>query len=177
MLFEKPPDVNLCGGKYGTALQAAAYRGHNEIIKTLLVHNADGNITVGDIGTALKAVGKDHFHAKDGTVSILIGKGANVNIQAGIMVQLYMPLPTRALKRPQTFYSQIKLISIWWLKSTEQLSSLQPPLNASIWVLMVDSLEIILLKLLLRKVPMSTYRVGSTVVLSKRPHRLAIRLQ
>jgi len=34
----------LLGGEYGTALQAACYRGHDEIVKLLLEYKADPNI-------------------------------------------------------------------------------------------------------------------------------------
>ncbi|KAI5842141.1 hypothetical protein DFP73DRAFT_498411 [Morchella snyderi] len=87
MLLEMSPDVNLCGGRYGTALQAASYRGHNKIVKTLLMHNADVNITGGSFGTALQAaaayVGGHHDSTKNDTVKILIENGANINAQGG----------------------------------------------------------------------------------------------
>ncbi|KAH8825941.1 hypothetical protein DL96DRAFT_1610297 [Flagelloscypha sp. PMI_526] len=48
-------DIDAVGGDYGTALQAAAARGSNEIVAYLLSKSADPNIIGGDYGTALCA--------------------------------------------------------------------------------------------------------------------------
>ncbi|KAF9064043.1 hypothetical protein BDP27DRAFT_201288 [Rhodocollybia butyracea] len=47
--------VNVEGGHYGTALQAAASRGNKDIVQLLLEHNADVNTQGGHYGSALQA--------------------------------------------------------------------------------------------------------------------------
>ncbi|KAH8801330.1 ankyrin repeat-containing domain protein, partial [Flagelloscypha sp. PMI_526] len=48
-------NLNAIGGDYGTALEAAAARGHTGIVDQLLQANADPNIIGGDYGSALCA--------------------------------------------------------------------------------------------------------------------------
>ena len=47
MLLDKGADVNAKGGRYGTALQAASERGHDQVVRMLL-----------DIGADVSAQGK-----------------------------------------------------------------------------------------------------------------------
>ena len=42
-LLEESGDVNVQGGAYGNALQAASYRGHEGIVQLLLEKGADVN--------------------------------------------------------------------------------------------------------------------------------------
>jgi ankyrin repeat protein len=78
--LSKGADVNIQGGHYGTALQAASAGGYKDIVKILLEKEADINIQGGDYGTTLQAASaKGH---KD-IVEILLEKGADVNIQGG----------------------------------------------------------------------------------------------
>jgi ankyrin repeat protein len=54
LLIDKRVDVNVTGGKYGTALQAAAYHSA-KYVRLLLQHGADPNIQGGKFGSPLKA--------------------------------------------------------------------------------------------------------------------------
>jgi ankyrin repeat protein len=55
LLLEKGADVNAQGGGYGTAMQAASARGHDQIVQRLLEGGADVNAQGGYWGTALQA--------------------------------------------------------------------------------------------------------------------------
>ena len=55
LLLDRGADVNATGGKYGTALVAAASNGKLEIVTLLLDRGADVNATGGEYGTALGA--------------------------------------------------------------------------------------------------------------------------
>ena len=48
-------DVNTQGGEYRNALQAASYRGHEEVVELLLAKGADVNAQSGRYGNALQA--------------------------------------------------------------------------------------------------------------------------
>ncbi|KAF2729999.1 hypothetical protein EJ04DRAFT_446072 [Polyplosphaeria fusca] len=48
MLLDKGADVNAQGGRYGNALQAASYGGHEAVVKMLLDAGADVNAQGGD---------------------------------------------------------------------------------------------------------------------------------
>ena len=71
-------DVNVVGGTYGTALQAAAVEGEIEATRLLLDASAEINIvSVGRNGSALfAAVGEE----KEDVVKLLIERGADVNL-------------------------------------------------------------------------------------------------
>ena len=60
MLLAKGADVNAEGGKYQTALQAAAYH-DRKYVQILLEHGADPNIRGGKFGSALNAARKKGF--------------------------------------------------------------------------------------------------------------------
>lgn len=51
-LIDKGANVNAQGGDYGNALQAASFRGHQEIVKLLLDNRADVNTQGGDYGNS-----------------------------------------------------------------------------------------------------------------------------
>jgi ankyrin repeat protein len=55
LLLDRGADVNIQGGPFGNALQAAAYYGSQEIVKLLLDRGADVNIQGGAYGNALQA--------------------------------------------------------------------------------------------------------------------------
>ncbi|KAH8830979.1 hypothetical protein DL96DRAFT_1813950 [Flagelloscypha sp. PMI_526] len=83
-LVEKCPDVNAVGGKYGTALQAAATVdwGNLEVIQLLVEKGADVNTVGGLYGTALQAA----VAGRSGNLEIiqlLVEKGADVNAVGG----------------------------------------------------------------------------------------------
>jgi len=64
LLLDHGADPNALGGKYGTALQAAAVHGHLENVKLLLECGADPAIEGGKYGNPLKsALAKEkHYH-------------------------------------------------------------------------------------------------------------------
>ncbi|KAJ7884781.1 Pfs, NACHT and ankyrin domain protein [Mycena olivaceomarginata] len=84
LLINKAADVNaldIQGGEYGTALQAASLHGKVEIIQLLLEKGADPNIQgENGYGTALHAAS---FEGELEIVQLLLEKGADPNIQGG----------------------------------------------------------------------------------------------
>ncbi|KAH7201175.1 ankyrin repeat-containing domain protein [Fusarium oxysporum] len=79
-LISKGADVNAQGGRYGNALQAAAFRGHEEIFRLLLDKGADVNAQGGRYGNALQAAA---YGGHEEIVRLLIDKGADINAQGG----------------------------------------------------------------------------------------------
>jgi ankyrin repeat protein len=75
-LLSHGADINLAGGRHGSALQAAACREHDEITKLLLKHRANVNAEGGKYGTALIAAAANSRWA---ILKFLLGKGAGVN--------------------------------------------------------------------------------------------------
>lgn len=81
-LLEKGANVNAQGGKYGNALQAAAYRTENEkTVELLLEKGANVNAQCGRHGNALYAAAR--LPGNERTVQLLLRNGANVNVQGG----------------------------------------------------------------------------------------------
>ena len=84
LLLDRGADVNAVGGKYGTALQAAACRGKvkNILVQLLLDRGANINAMGGKYGTALQSAA-----ASDGVnvrcMQLLLDRGANVNAVGG----------------------------------------------------------------------------------------------
>jgi hypothetical protein len=74
ILLEKGANINASGGKYGSALQAAAYMGHAEIVRILLEKGANVDATGGEYGTALEIAAKQHHN---GIVHMLLEMGAS----------------------------------------------------------------------------------------------------
>lgn len=52
LLLQKGADINVQGGRYGNALQAASYQGHQGIVQLLLERGADVNAWGGWYGNA-----------------------------------------------------------------------------------------------------------------------------
>ncbi|KAH8825522.1 ankyrin repeat-containing domain protein [Flagelloscypha sp. PMI_526] len=80
LLIENGADVNMRGGRYGSALQAAASRGDLNVVRFLVEKGADVNMQGGEYGSALQAA------AQRGDLSIirfLVEKGADVNMHGG----------------------------------------------------------------------------------------------
>ena len=80
LLLEKGANVNMKGGVYGSALQAASFIGHGQVVKLLLDHGADVNIQGGHYGSALQAAS---FIGHEQVVKLLLDHGANVNMKGG----------------------------------------------------------------------------------------------
>ncbi|ORY14308.1 hypothetical protein BCR34DRAFT_479796, partial [Clohesyomyces aquaticus] len=55
LLLDKSANVNAQGGRYGNALQAASWNGHEQVVKLLLNKGADVNAQGGEYGNALQA--------------------------------------------------------------------------------------------------------------------------
>ncbi|KAL4793151.1 hypothetical protein BDV19DRAFT_231391 [Aspergillus venezuelensis] len=72
--------INAQGGRYGNALQAASFRGHEKMVQILLDQGADVNAQGGRYGNALQAASSEG-HEK--LVQILLDQGADVNAQGG----------------------------------------------------------------------------------------------
>ncbi|KAJ7638004.1 ankyrin repeat-containing domain protein, partial [Mycena polygramma] len=80
LLLEHGADMNTVGGRFGSALQGAASKGHVDIVRILLEKGADVNTVGGEYGSALQGA------AANGDVDIahiLLEKGADVNAAGG----------------------------------------------------------------------------------------------
>jgi ankyrin repeat protein len=81
LLLDRGADVNVQGGDYGNALQAAAFIGHKEMVELLVSKGADVNLQGGHYGNTLQAAAcRGHKE----TVELLVSKGADVNLQGGV---------------------------------------------------------------------------------------------
>jgi hypothetical protein len=79
-LLDRGADVNARGGRYGNALQAASFNGHDQVVERLLTGGADVNAQGGLYDNALQAASiKGH----DQVVERLLTGGADVNAQGG----------------------------------------------------------------------------------------------
>ncbi|KAJ4247811.1 hypothetical protein NW762_013020 [Fusarium torreyae] len=73
-------DMNMQGGRFGNALQAASFRGHLAIVQLLLDSGVNVNQQGGYFDNALQAAAsRGHLE----TVQLLMDAGANVNQQGG----------------------------------------------------------------------------------------------
>ena len=79
-LLEKGAEVNAQQGRYGFALQAASYEGHEAIMKVLLENGAEVNAQGGEYGNALQAAS---YRGHQAIVKVLLEKGARVNAKGG----------------------------------------------------------------------------------------------
>jgi ankyrin repeat protein len=73
--------VNVQGGYFGTALQAASRNGSREIVMLLLEKGADINLQGGVYGTALQAASRNGSRE---IVMLLLERGADINLQGGM---------------------------------------------------------------------------------------------
>ncbi|KAH8791817.1 ankyrin repeat-containing domain protein [Flagelloscypha sp. PMI_526] len=101
-LAEKWPDINAVGGKYETALQAAAAAewGNLEVVQFLVEKGADINAMGGKYGTALQAAAAGEWGGLE-VVQFLVEKGADVNAvggEYGTALQAAAQRPRRSLK-------------------------------------------------------------------------------
>ncbi|KAJ9487635.1 hypothetical protein VN97_g5652 [Penicillium thymicola] len=69
-------DVNIQGGVFGSALQAASYEGHEKVTHILLDHGAEVNIQGGYFETVLQAAS---CRGHENLVQTLLDHGADVN--------------------------------------------------------------------------------------------------
>ncbi|KAK5675552.1 hypothetical protein LTR17_027767, partial [Elasticomyces elasticus] len=79
-LLSAEVDVNAQGGWYGSTLQVALNRGHQQIVEILLANGADFNAQGGKYGSALHAA-SNRGHEK--IVQVLLANSAEVNAQRG----------------------------------------------------------------------------------------------
>ena len=82
LLLDKGANVNIQGGEYGSALQAAAtsWRDSVEVVWLLLDKGASVNIQGGTYGNALQAAA---WRGNVELVRLLLDKGAGVHVQGG----------------------------------------------------------------------------------------------
>ncbi|KAM5457766.1 hypothetical protein McanCB49686_002751 [Microsporum canis] len=80
VLLDAGADIHMQEGKFGTVLQAAAYRGDEEIVRILLARGEDANIEFGKYGTALGAAA---FQGHDQVVQLLLEHGVDPATEAG----------------------------------------------------------------------------------------------
>ncbi|GKT42724.1 putative ankyrin repeat protein L93 [Colletotrichum spaethianum] len=73
-------DVNAQGGKYGSALQVASTKGHQQIVQLLLEAGANVNTQSGKYGSALQIASTKGYQQ---IVQLLLNAGADVNAQGG----------------------------------------------------------------------------------------------
>ena len=74
MLLNKGANVNAQGGDYVTALQAASWGGHEQVIKMLLDKGANVNAQSGHYGNALYAAS---YRGYEQVVKMLLSAGAH----------------------------------------------------------------------------------------------------
>ncbi|KIK54071.1 hypothetical protein GYMLUDRAFT_138510, partial [Collybiopsis luxurians FD-317 M1] len=80
LFLEKGADVNVQGGEYGNALQAAVYNGNEAVVQLLLESGADINPQGNANGNALQAAAR---WGNEAVVQLLLEKGADINVQGG----------------------------------------------------------------------------------------------
>ena len=80
-LLDKGADVNDQSGQYGSALQAAAFKGNIEVSWLLLDRGANVNAQCGQFGNALQAAA---YRGKLEVIQLLLNMGADVNAQGGM---------------------------------------------------------------------------------------------
>lgn len=79
----KASDVRLSSGRHGSALQAAACRGNEQIVKILLAKGADVNTKGGEYGNALQAAS---YWGHGGTVKVLLEHETRIDAKEISMV-------------------------------------------------------------------------------------------
>ncbi|KAJ5214504.1 NACHT nucleoside triphosphatase [Penicillium cf. viridicatum] len=79
-LISKEADINARGGYYHNALQAASFKGHQEIVKLLLDNGVDVNAQGGHYSNALHAASDRGYQE---IVKLLLDNGVDVNAQGG----------------------------------------------------------------------------------------------
>ncbi|KAL9632949.1 MAG: hypothetical protein Q9164_004994 [Protoblastenia rupestris] len=77
---EQIPDIDAQGRYHGNALQAASLGGHEQIVQLLLQKGADINAQSGNYSNALQAAS---YKGHEQIVQLLLQKGADINAQGG----------------------------------------------------------------------------------------------
>lgn len=72
--------INAPGRRYSNALQAASFKGHDQVVRILLEKGADVNAHGGYYGNALQAAS---FHGHGQVVQMVLKKGAHINTNQG----------------------------------------------------------------------------------------------
>ena len=81
ILSEEQIDINVQGGGYGNALQAASAEGKKEVVALLLGNGADVNAQGGAYGNPLQAALAE---GKNNVVDMLLENGADANAHGGL---------------------------------------------------------------------------------------------
>lgn len=72
-------DLNSEGGRYGNALQVAAFKHNKATVEYLLRHGADVNIGGGRCGSAISAATWRYSPDQESVIQLLIDEGANID--------------------------------------------------------------------------------------------------
>ncbi|KAF9062201.1 ankyrin repeat-containing domain protein [Rhodocollybia butyracea] len=80
LLLHSELDVNVQGGKYGSALQAAVISDNEDTVKILLQHKADVNAQGGEYGSSFQAA---TYMGNKNIIQLLLEHNANINASGG----------------------------------------------------------------------------------------------
>ena len=80
LILEAGADVNMRGGRYGSALQAASVGGYDKVVELLLSEGANVNARGGLYGSAVQAAS---VGGHDKMVELLLSRGADVKAEGG----------------------------------------------------------------------------------------------
>ena len=97
--------INAHGGCFGSALQAASWKGNEKIVQLLLNAGANVNAQGSRFGNALQAASVSDYGNEE-TVQLLLDAGANVNTQGGYYPYLQKSVPNPFLAKTPHQFSQ-----------------------------------------------------------------------
>lgn len=96
VLIEAGADVNAAGGRCGSALQAAAASGNEDVVEFLIAHGADVNNQGGLFGNALQTAAANGFQS---LVERLLAAAANIDAEGANTALRCKRPPLKAMMR------------------------------------------------------------------------------